>query len=154
MNTNSWREARIYLPREKGSAIVAPVYFNMCSLNYEQENPIVVAEWRDPIALVSAFRTAIERFTFLDRNLREVKLSDWPAYRASGCRSVRQFEGNQFVYIKAVNEAALFYEARTKPDGEEEIELRIVLNRYGPDVELGQKILRLFDVCSKWSKYV
>jgi hypothetical protein len=154
MNTNTWREARIYLPLEKGSAIVAPVYCNMCSLNYEQENPIVVAEWRDPIALASAFRKAIERFARLDRNLRDYKSTDWPTYQASGCRSVRQFESSfQAIYIKAVNEAELYYKARTKPDGEEEIELRVLLNRHGLDVEIGRKVLRLFDVCSKWSEY-
>lgn len=154
MNTNSWREARVYLPREKGAAIVAPVHCNMCSLNYEQENPIVVAEWRDPLALASAFRAAIERFTRLDRNLRDYKSTDWPTYRASGSRSVRQFEASyQAIHIKAVNEAELYYEARTKPDGEDEIELRVVLNRHGLDIEIGRKILRLFDVCAKWSTY-
>ena len=100
-------------------------------LSTEQEGPIIVTEWRDPLLLSSAFRTAIQRFTRKDRNLYNCKKTEWPAYLASALRSVRRFESSyQAICVKAVNEAELFYEARTKPKEEDDIELCMLLNRY------------------------
>jgi hypothetical protein len=65
---------------------------------------------------------------------------------------VREFESRYLqIFVKAANEAELCYVAFAKPLGEEEIELRVTLNRYGSDEEIGRKILRLFDVCSNWN---
>ncbi len=115
-------EVHIYLPHEQRQAIVAPMYGNMESLNYEQEDAIAVVEWSDPRVLAAAFRVGIERFTCKDRKLEDFKRNDWPAFRASGCRSVQQFEDAYHpIYAKALNEAELYYEARTRPEGEPEI---------------------------------
>lgn len=152
MTMHDLRQARIYLPLEKGPAIVAAVYSNWDGADYEQENPIVVTEWRDPVALGSAFRIVIERYTRRDHNQRDSKLTDWAAYRAYGLRSVKLFqESFQGIRIESVNEAELFYYARTQPDGEDEIELVTTLNRYGLDVEIGRRLLRLYDACLRWT---
>ena len=128
------------------------MYGNMESLNYEQEEAIPVTDWGDPRVIAAAFRTAIERFSRKDRNLRDFKRNDWPAFRASGCRSVQEFENAYHsIFARALNEAELYYEARTKPEGELEIELRVLLNRYASDEENGRKLLRLFHVASMWN---
>ena len=146
------REVHIYLPHEQGPAIVAPMYGNMESLNYEQEEAITVAEWGDPRVFAAAFRVGIERFTCKDRKLEDFKRNDWPAFRASGCRSVQQFENAYHaIFAKALNKEELYYEARTRPEGELEIELRVLVNRYASDEEIGRKILRLFHVASMWN---
>jgi hypothetical protein len=128
------------------------MYGNMESLNYEQEEAIPVTDWGDPRVIAAAFRSAMERFTRKDRNLRDFKRNDWPAFRASGCRSVQEFENAYHsIFARALNEAELYYEARTKPEGELEIELRVLLNRYASDEENGRKLLRLFNVASMWN---
>ena len=148
------REVHIYLPHEQRRAIVAPMYGNMESLNYEQEDAIAVDEWANPRVLAAAFRVGIERFSCKDRKLEDFKRNDWPAFRASGCRSVLQFENAYHpIFAKALNAAELYYETRTRPEGEQEIELRILLNRYASDEEIGRKILRLFQVASRWTLY-
>jgi hypothetical protein len=149
------REARIYLRSEDTPAIVTAVYENKESLPYEQEEALVLPNWGDPISLALALRRSIDRFERRDRNLRGYKRAEWPAYRASNCRSVREFESHYLqIFVRAANESELFYVAHTKPHDEEEIELRVVLNRYGPDEEIGRKIRRLFDACSKWNDFV
>jgi hypothetical protein len=149
------REVHIYLPHEHGPAVVAPLYFNMESLNYEQEEALIVADWGDPRVLAAAFRVAMQRFTRKDRNLGDFRQTDWPAFRASGCQSVQQFESSYHpIFAKALNEAELYYEARTNPEDEHEIELRVLLNRFGSDEEIGRKILRLFHVASMWNLQV
>jgi hypothetical protein len=151
MNSNTLREARLYLPLKEGLAIVAPIYCNMESLNYEQESPIVVRDWRVPEALASAFRKAIERFERKDRDLRGDKPTDWPAYNASRCRSVRDFKATyQAIFIQAANAEELYYEARTRPAGVEEIELCVGLPRHASDTEIGRKLLHVYEACRQW----
>jgi hypothetical protein len=146
------REVHIYLPHEQDPAIVAPMYGNMDSLNYEQEEAITVAEWGDPRVLAAAFRVGIERFSRKDRKLEDFKRNDWPAFRVSGCRSIQQFENAYHpIFAKALNKDEFYYEARTKPEGELEIELRVLVNRYASDEEIGRKILRLFHVACMWN---
>ena len=146
------RQARVFLPGDDQPAIVSPLHYNAAGIHYEQAEPIVVASWRDAAPLAVALRLALRQFVFCDRNLRESKKTDWPAYRASGCRSVREFE-RQFLClsVRAVNEAELFYDAEARPRGEKQITLHVLLNRYHQDNEFAQPLLRLFAACWQWS---
>ena len=85
------RQAHIYLPEDDRLAIVAPMNYNAAGIYYEQADAIVVASWRDTAAIAGAMRSALQQFVFRDLNLRDCKKTDWPSYRASGCRSVREF---------------------------------------------------------------
>jgi hypothetical protein len=146
------RQAHIYLPEDDRPAIVAPMHYNAAGIYYEQADPIVVASWRDAAAIAGALRSALQQFVFRDLNLRDHKKTDWPSYRASGCRSVREFEKLFLrMAVSAINEAELFYDVKAQPRGEAEITLHVTLNRYSHDDEFAQPLLRLFDACCKWS---
>jgi hypothetical protein len=145
------RGASIYVCSEDRPAIVSALHHNNAGILYEQEDPIIVAQWCDPIALATALRAALARFSLQDRNLRDSKLTDWPSYRASTARSVREFERTYIrIGVRSVNEAELFYDADAQPHGESHITLHVTLNRHGADHEMGKKLLRLFDACSDW----
>jgi hypothetical protein len=142
------RNAHIYAAAGRPT-IIAPIYFHS-SADYEQDNPLVVdsGEWEE---VVPQLRTALGMFTFRETNLRDRRLTDWPAYRASKLRSVRQF---QDLYLRigvcAVNDAELFYYATCQPPGEDDITLQVTLNRYGDDDEIARQLSKLFRVCSGW----
>ena len=145
------REANICFITPTKPAIVAARHQNAAGITYEQEDPILVPNWRDSAELAKALRAAIERFSFKDRNLRDLKRTEWPSFRASGFRSVKEFESVCLcVWIRAVNDAELFYEAEAKPIGEDDIMLKVTLNRNGSDEEIGRCLIRLFDLCTKW----
>jgi hypothetical protein len=149
------RGAHIYLAEAKKPAIVAALHYNTVGPTYEQEKPAVLAEWRDPVALVATLRAALERFSTRDRNLRTYKRTEWPSYLASSCRSVREFERvYSCIVVQALNEAELFYDAHVQPCEETDITLHVTLNRYGPDEQVGKKLLRLFDVCDDWRSHL
>ena len=144
----SLRNAHIYAASGRPT-IVAPVYFHY-SADYEQDNPLVVhsGDWEE---VVPQLRIALGMFAFREANLRDQRLTDWPAFRASKLRSVRQF---QDLYIRigvyAVNEAELFYHATSQPQGENDISLQVTLNRYGNDEEIARQLQRLFKACLRW----
>jgi len=143
------QRAHIYLGAK--DAIVAALHHNSAGIYFEQEGPAVIADWRQPLALGIALRDALERLSPQERNLRDFKKTEWPSYRASCSRSVREFESTYaLISVQSVNEAALFYDACTQPHGDDDITLHVTLNRYGPDEEMGRKIIRLFDANSRF----
>jgi hypothetical protein len=148
------KEAHIYLADETRPAVVAAMHHNRDGIRYEQDEAVVVPGWRDYAALVPALRSALQRFSFLDRNLRDSKRSDWAAYRASRCRSVRDFESSYLcISVRPANEAELLYIAEARPLDEEEISLSVTASRHD-NADIGRKLLRLYDACSRWSSVV
>jgi hypothetical protein len=122
------RLAHLYLAENK-PAIIAAMHFNSAGIYYEQKNPLV-DESRDWGVLVLSLRSALDRFSFREANLRAGKKTDWPSYRTSRCRSVRQFEELYLcITVRALNDAELFYDASCQPRGESEITLHVMLNR-------------------------
>jgi hypothetical protein len=143
------RSASLYLSDEK--AIVAACYYNAAGIRYEQEDPIVVDCWKEDDSITEALRTALDRFSFRERNLRNHKKSDWPAYNASALRTISDFEETYFVVsVFASNEYAVLYDASVKPRGERNITLESTLffGRHNSDVS--RDINRLYEICSKW----
>lgn len=143
------RSATVYLANDR-PGIVSAIHFNSAGIYFEQDEPILVTSWRDLGSLGAAVRMALDRFSFLERNLREAKRHAWPSYRLSGFDSIREFERTYLpLNIRAVNQAELFYDAWGQPRGEEEISLHVIVNKEADD-EIGRKIVRIFDSCVRW----
>jgi len=147
------RRACIYLGVNFKQAIVTALHHNSAGISFEQDGPAVIADWRRAPGLGVALRLALERFSPRERNLRDLKKTEWPSYRASSLRSVREFEAAYIcISVQALNEAELFYDAYAYPPGEEDIALHVTLNRYGPDDVIERKILKLFRACVDWPR--
>jgi hypothetical protein len=130
--------------------IIAPLHFNSAGIRYEQSDPLLAedAKWE---AIVPILRASLERFSFREANLSDVRLTDWPSYQASGVRSVREFQNTYLcIQVIAVNEAELFYDASTQPRDETDITLHVTLNPYGSDKELARLLGRLSQACLRW----
>jgi hypothetical protein len=142
------RCAYIYLGTTVKDAIVAALHHNSAGILFEQDGPAVIPDWRQAPGLGVALRFALERFSLQERDLRNIKKTEWPSYRASTSHSVRKFEATYMcISVQALNEAELFYDAYAYPPGEEDIALHVTLDRHGPDEEVDRKLLRLFNYC-------
>ncbi len=140
------RSTHIYVAEGK-PAIIAPLHFNSAGVRYEQSNPFVAedASWE---AVVPTLRAALGRFSFREANLREQRSTGWPSYKASGARSVSQFQNAYFcISVMAVNEAELFYDASGRPPNEADITLHVTLNPHGSDEEIARLLNRLHRAC-------
>lgn len=126
------------------------MHFNSAGIRYEQDHALLAenGSWEH---VARSLRQALESFSFRESNLRDRRLTDWAAYRASGLRSVRQFQREYLcMWIIALNEAELFYDARCQPREEGDITLHVTLNPYQPDEEIARQLARLFDACLRW----
>jgi len=145
------RFCTIYLA-EGRAAVVAPSHYNLAGILYEQEEVLLVEAWRNDGVLADPLRQALRRFSFRERNLRDAKVKDWPSFRASNCKSVREFESSYLrLEVRAWNAAEAGYDASAGPAGESEISLHITLLLSLADEELSRRIIRLFDACRQWT---
>jgi hypothetical protein len=118
---------------------------------FEQESPELLAHWRDGTQLAAAMFRAVARFSIKDKDFRTSKTTDWPAYRASKCRSVNAFKlAYDDIFVRSLNEHELFFDATMNPRGEDEIELHAIINPNNAGVEAGRKLLRLLCACRRW----
>ena len=84
------RVVRIYFSETR--LIVAPMHQASTGVYYEQQAPILLAAPVIPAGLGAAFREAFDRFSVTNDNVPGTKKSDWPAFQASGLRSMKAFE--------------------------------------------------------------
>jgi hypothetical protein len=121
--------------------------FNSAGIYYEQDETLIVESWRNDVNLAVALRNALGKFGFREEDLRDRKKSDWSAYRASSCQSVRDFETSFLrIDVRALNESELFYDASARPPADSELRLHVTLNPYGSDEEIARLLIKLFDV--------
>jgi hypothetical protein len=137
------RYANVYLAQGR-PAIVAAAYYNIAGIGYEQEDPLVVA-WGDEVALTEAVNTAVGLFCLRDRNLRDSKRTEWPAFIASKCKSASDFERTyQHIHVGALNSTGNEFEASAKPPGEPDIRLCISFPRIFNNPDLGRQLYKLY----------
>jgi hypothetical protein len=146
-------QATLYAPLEDGPLIAAAIYDNHESACYEQEEAMALEQWRMPEMLGAATRQVLARFCRKDRNLYGSKHTDWPAFKASRLRSVKQFEASYLrLHVVAVNEAAIIFEASAFPPKESEIALRVTFTKGNSNEEVGALLLRLITSCIQWKQ--
>lgn len=142
------RLAIIYAAKDRPT-LVTSMHYNEAGICYEQSCLLVA----DVDQLVPVVRQALADFSMKDADLRQAKLSDWPSYRASGLKSVRQFQNEYLqITVTATNEAELFYEAATKPHHESDLTLSVLINRFGDDTESQRLLDKLVSSCYQWSR--
>jgi hypothetical protein len=147
------RGARLYFSESTKPAIIAALHRTSNHVWYEQETPELLSRWRDGAQLAEAMFRAIERFSIkdVDFRTRNNKLTNWPAFRASKCRSVNAFQrAYDCISVRSLNEHELFFTADMSPRGEDDIELRVLINPNNADTETSRKLLRLLHAYRRW----
>ena len=123
--------------------IVAAMHQNNAGICYEQPDPVVV-EVRQPADLGAAFRAAFDAFSRKDRDLSTMRKSDWPAFAASGLRSMKAFE-REYTAIQChgLNPSNAVVRACRVYPADPEMELSIGFNPMLDAEVVGGKLLRL-----------
>lgn len=134
----------VHLYFSKDSVIVAATHQNRDGVYYEQPVPLVLPGHPVPAQLGAAFQGAFQSFSVQDKDLGTVKRSEAPAYRASGARSLRDFEGRfRPMQCYGLHASNAVVRASMAHPVEEDIELSISFNPQLAPEEIGDKLLRL-----------
>ncbi len=85
---------------------------------YNEQKPLSLLPWDSPAEVLG--QNVWESLLLFRKtpglNLRSSKKSDWPAYRASGVKSIREFE-NQYVRVSVVAFSSVLRVEATVPGG-------------------------------------
>jgi len=127
-----FRACNVYCQPDADQVIIAAVY-NHGGLMAEKPGGATIVKFSDSARLHEAVRAALEACEYEeDFNYSDHKKSDWPAYRASGYKTIKRFEA-EFIrlLVKGVNEKNLYYDVTTPKFGEFGLHLTITVNAYG-----------------------
>lgn len=74
------------------STIVVPMHRSSTGVHFEQNGVAVLAASATPDQLGDAFSRAFAAFSVVPYGVPFARRSDWPAFKASGYRSMKEFE--------------------------------------------------------------
>ena len=134
----------VHLYFSDDSVIVAAIHQNPDGIYYEQEMPLVISGQPTPEKLGAAFQRGLESFSVQGKDLKDEKRSDWPAFRVSGARSVKEFERSfRPMHCYALNPSNAVVRASIQHPTQEGIELSISFNPLLAPEAIGEKLLQL-----------
>jgi len=128
------------------------MHVNKEGVYYEDDESLVVDNWRKKAALVGPLCTALEKFSLREEDFRHRHKTDWPSFRASKCRSLREFQNLYLcINVTALNKADILYDLYAQPRGERDITLHLTINQNAPGDEIERQVLKLFNACQCWT---
>ena len=141
------QSARIHIARSGDVAVVVTMHVNQDGVWYEDEVPTRIAGPLTAEALGGAAVRAMRATRQKAKDLRSLRASDWPVYRASGAPSVRQFE-QQFIALSVdgANDANLVAVVTGAPEKDGDLQVTSSASTAFPD-QIGRRILRVYEAC-------
>ena len=145
------RVCNVFCCREKDRAIVASV-FNHGGLFAEKPGGTTTCALSNTQELGGLVKNALSACEYEENfNYSESKRNDWPAFQASGYRTVKSFEADFVRFlVRGVNESNLFFEVQGPEIGDHSLRISITINAFADEGEFG---LALAYVLEKFHKF-
>ncbi len=142
------RFARLFIARLGSRAIAVGMHMNENDMWYENDSPIVL---NAPFTAEDLGRAVAQAMGKTDRrawNARDAKLTDWPAFKASGERSIRKFEGSFIeISIQSANASNLVVIVTGNPEKDAVLQVTSTMSTSVVPAELGARVLRVYEAC-------
>ncbi|HWZ03653.1 MAG TPA: hypothetical protein VNX40_08560 [Mucilaginibacter sp.] len=138
----------LYISDQEKQVIIAPNYKNDAGIYYEQETCTIVNYPLDYSLLGEEIIKNFDLFTLKDKNLRDEKPSDWPAYKASKLKTIKAFEkGYRRIIITGANESniTLVIEGVSQIDDDLKITASFVPSK--KPFLIGKLVFKVYNAC-------
>jgi hypothetical protein len=142
--------AHVFISRSEETAVIATLHFNgKGGILFEENQPVVLLSPLTPIILGQAILDALRRTTIGQLNSSAMqKLTDWPAFKASKAKSVRQFEQNFIrILVSGANDVNLVYVIDGEPFKDAELHVTSTISSAAPPAKLGECVISVFHAC-------
>lgn len=139
------KAVNIYISEVRGQIIIAPRHINKSGIYYEQEACTVLNYPIDEQVLGDEIIRNFNLFSLKDKNLRNEKLTDWPAFKCSKMKTVKSFKasfigvsifGNNYSNISLCIEAPL--------RGDENLTINSSISAYSNKRDIGKLVMKVF----------
>lgn len=139
------RQCHLYLPRDGGTAIIASTY-NHGGLFAEKATGAESCTTSNLEALGQLIKKKLSECEYKeDFNYSQTKSSDWPAYKASGLKTIKAFEKSFVWYsIRGANDANITWQI-VSPALLNGIELHSTVSASASADEIGRTAIKLHE---------
>jgi len=140
--------ARIFIARSGSRAIAVGMHMNEDDMWHEDDAPTVLNKPFTAEDLGNAIALAMRKTDRRARNARNSKLTDWPAFKASGERSAHKFEESFIeVSIEGANAANLAAVITGNPEKDAVLQVTSTISTGVVSAELGARVLQVYQAC-------
>ena len=139
------KSVTIYISDLKRQIIIAPRYFNNAGILYEQDTCTLLTFPVDYFQLGNEMLRNFDMFTLKDQNLREFKLTDWPAFKCSKLKSVKSFN-NLFhrIDIDGTNESNIIIYIESPVSGDKDLFIKATISTNNTKEAIGELIMKVY----------
>jgi hypothetical protein len=134
----------IYLSKEYDKIILVPFFVDESWVHYEQETVEVLEFDINNEMLGDSIKRNLSKFAEKNDDSTKRNKKDWPAFKASNLKTVKEFEAKfSRISIAGLNEENLIlsFDAETKSN--DEIDLRTTISAYADNHEIGERLRKL-----------
>lgn len=144
------KSVSIYISYLHGQIIICPRHQNNAGIKYEQDLCSLLELPVDPSALGDEVLRNFHLYSLNDKNVRDQKRTDWPAFKFSTLKTVKSFEDSYFfVDISGNNESNLILTIEAPFTNYEGL---FITSRTSSALtnkkEIGERIIQVFETAS------
>ncbi len=140
------KRLNIYISEKFQQIVFAPTHDNYAGINYEQAECFA---YDFPMSESELGETAINcwnLFSIIDKNLRDQKPSDWPAFKKSKAKTIKSFEFDYIVLnLRGENKGNIILVIEGRPN--KESDLWITSRISSSKMDVGDRILKVYKAC-------
>jgi len=139
------KSVTIYISDLKRQIIIAPRYFNNAGILYEQDTCTLLTFPVDYFQLGNEMLRNFDMFTLKDQNLREYKLTDWPAYKCSKLKSVKSFKDLYHrIDIDGNNESNIIISIESPVSGDKDLFIKATISTSNRKEAIGELVMKVY----------
>ena len=134
----------VYLSNEYNKILISPMFVDESWVHYEQEEIEVLNFDTNDHLLGEAIKNNLDKFEEKNCDLTNRNKKDWPAFKASKLKTVKEFESKfSRISIEGLNESNLILAFDAETNSKDEINLRTTISFRTETNELGVRLKKL-----------
>ncbi|QEC74985.1 hypothetical protein [Mucilaginibacter ginsenosidivorax] len=148
INSSHVKHVSLYISEQEEKIIIAPLYKNNAGIYYEQEKCSVLKFPAEATILGDEVIKSFHLFKLQDKNLRDQKLKDWPAFIHSKLKTVKAFESLYFkIRIDGVNAGNIFINIEGNTTTDNDMIIKSSLPATTDTKAIGERIMKVYKAC-------
>ena len=145
---NHIKSLSIYASSKHGQIIFAPMSKNFAGIRYEQEECFSCDFTISDLLLGECALKYFYLFNIKDKNLREHKSTDWPAFKHSKVKALRSFEADYIrVSVTGLDENNHTLRIEGLPYKDSDLSVTSMISAHTEPINIGDRINKVIDVC-------
>ena len=142
------KSVAIYISQLHNQVIICPRYINDAGLIYEQENCTLLKLPLDYSTLGDEVLRNLDLFSLKDKNLRDQKRTDWPAFKHSKLKSIKSFEEAFLAMnISGNNQSNIILSIEAPLSGHDDISIKSNISSSPLHKKaIGERIFKVFNI--------